>query len=101
MNDLESKDIDLSFLGKLKPDHVAIRIADGIIDPMSLKAYEFSMNSIKLGQSDQNKTPYKRIENQVDGFKSRHYENKTPTDEVDGSKKLDEFINNNGFKDSQ
>jgi len=35
---------DLSFLGILKDDHIAIMSAEGIIDPMTHERYEYALN---------------------------------------------------------
>lgn len=41
-----SDDVDLSFLGELKPDHVAVQIARGELNPQTLQRYEFTLNCI-------------------------------------------------------
>ena len=41
--------VDLSFLGRLKPDHIAVQIARGDINPMTLLTYKFDLNNVMLG----------------------------------------------------
>lgn len=45
--------INLSFLGELKPDHIAIQIARGDLNPKTLEKYIFNINAINLKDSDQ------------------------------------------------
>jgi len=41
---------DLSFLGLLKDDHIAIMSAEGDIDPMTHERYEYALN-LRRGES--------------------------------------------------
>ena len=50
----------LGFLGKLKPDHIAIQIAEGKMNPNTLEDYEYSLNRFTL-ETDQNKSKLKSI----------------------------------------
>jgi hypothetical protein len=45
LNDLP-KDLnnDLSFLGKIKEDEIAIKTADGTLNPMTLQKFEYDIN---------------------------------------------------------
>jgi hypothetical protein len=45
---LNNEELDLSFLGKIKDDHIAIRISEGEIDPNTLETYQYSIKSVKL-----------------------------------------------------
>ena len=46
----KSDQVDVSFLGKLKPDHIAVQIARGELNPHSMQRYEFTLNCIQLNQ---------------------------------------------------
>lgn len=51
LTDLPSSvSLDVSFLGKLKADHIAIQIALGELNPTTLERYEFQIEALQLQQ---------------------------------------------------